>query len=242
MKSRKIERNLWGNVAQIIESLLRKSGIEQQCRVCRLSSKEAICRYCLADLDHFNLPHWQNNLLLHPTIAKGLLSDGIDQLVAISDYRWPYSQLITGLKFSRSIEHAPALAQLFQEQLKRSAIDMPDAILPVPLHKQRLCSRGFNQAHEVARLIAAQNNCTVLSDHLERNKATAEQTTLTRKQRLKNLRDAFSLKKPLTCDHLVIFDDVVTTGATTQAIADMLKSQYPHMRIDIWCLCITLEH
>lgn len=105
----------------------------------------------------------------------------------------------------------------------------------MPLHKKRLRERGFNQALEIAKPIARHFKIPLDNDSIVRSKHTEPQTTLSAQQRQTNLLEAFTIKKPLTVRHIVIFDDVITTGATVKNLAALLKNDGCE-RIDVYCI------
>ena len=113
-------------------------------------------------------------------------------------------------------------------------------IIPIPLSQKRERERGYNQTSEIAiRACRHLENCTVRSDLLERSRHTAPQTSLPRAERLKNLAGAFTVNVK-KCDqlagvHIVIFDDVMTTGATLQAAKAALL---PHTNSPITCVAL----
>ena len=96
-----------------------------------------------------------------------------------------------------------------------------DALLPVPLHWWRHVTRGFNQADELCKPIRKATGVPLLRV-VKRCRATAPQSGLTAPQRRKNLRAAFRTTRKLDAKHVVIIDDVITTGETTGAIASVL--------------------
>jgi len=105
----------------------------------------------------------------------------------------------------------------------------------VPLHKKRLRKRGFNQALEIARPIAKTLNIPMEKYAIKRAKQTEAQSLLNAAERKKNLRHSFSLIKPITAKHVVIIDDVVTTGATVFELADLLKKSGVE-RVGVWAV------
>ena len=113
--------------------------------------------------------------------------------------------------------------------------DLPDCLIPVPLHARRLAERGFNQAHEIAISISGILNITVLSKNAKRIITTRPQTELGAKQRKHNVRGAFALSRPVTPEyqHIAIVDDVVTTSATVAELARLLKGAGV-ARVDVW--------
>lgn len=135
-------------------------------------------------------------------------------------YSFPVDVAIKALKFNRKLFYAPA----FSEVLCQAALMLPDdidAVLPVPLHWRRKAYRGFNQATEIAKPVAKRLGVALLHG-VHRRKATPFQSGLTAKDRAQNLKHAFRVQKTLTCRHVLIVDDVITTGATLGAVAKTL--------------------
>lgn len=113
------------------------------------------------------------------------------------------------------------IAELLQNSECANACD---ALLPVPLHSLRKRERGYNQACQIAKGISRIWKVPVETKLVKRKKNTGSQTKLNRLERQENMRDAFCLrKKKKVPGHICIIDDVFTTGATTMAIADLLK-------------------
>ncbi|PTN13058.1 ComF family protein [Nitrosomonas aestuarii] len=121
---------------------------------------------------------------------------------------------------------APILAELLIDKLKSQALtESPDLIIPMPLHSKRLQERGFNQALEISRYVARKINITLSSDSCERIKNTPPQTGLSWKARNKNVQNAFRCKTDLSGKHVAVIDDVMTTGATLNALAQQLRKK-----------------
>lgn len=140
--------------------------------------------------------------------------------------------LITGLKFGARHAHARLLAQLLADHVKQQA-EIPDCIIPVPLHKARYRRRGFNQAIEIARGVAAETGVRLDLKSCRRRRDTPHQTGLTAKQRRKNVKNAFEMIGPLPVRHVALIDDVLTTGSTVHELAALLK-QHGVERVDVW--------
>ena len=153
-------------------------------------------------------------------------------------YASPIKELISQLKFQGNLSYAPLLAQVFIRTLKHRKNNLPDCIIPVPLHKQRLQERGFNQALELARIIAKQLKIPFDYELCQRNKSTPFQSGLSAKQRKQNLKNAFAIPKSHNYKHVAIFDDVVTTGTTVNELAKQLK-QSGVETIEIWAIART---
>lgn len=139
-------------------------------------------------------------------------------------YGYPVDRLLLGLKFGRRMHLARALAQSIAEgvrsQLRQGLVEMPEALVPVPLHPRRLAKRGFNQAEEIARFIGREIGLPVLPGLCRRVRHTRMQSRLSNEDRQGNVADAFACSEsPL---RPAIVDDVVTTGATADALAAAL--------------------
>ena len=121
------------------------------------------------------------------------------------------------------------LAPLFVRWLSRAGADLlegADAIAPVPLHPSRLFKRRYNQAAELARPLARQKGLSYLPDALVRRKATDSQGGKSGSGRRRNVAGAFEVARPAAVagKAIVLIDDVLTTGATTEACARALKA------------------
>lgn len=152
-------------------------------------------------------------------------------------YAFPIDRLIVGLKFAGRLERARLLGTLLGDAIVArlgtgSAAPWDDATRPAaliatPLHPTRARERGFNQALEIARPVAARIGLPLRHDAVQRLRATAEQSTLDAVARRANLTGAFSVRAELVGrlpDHVAILDDVVTTGATAAALAAALRA------------------
>ena len=132
-------------------------------------------------------------------------------------YQFPVDAAIKALKFKRRLWYGPALAEL----LSRAVDDLPqdiDAVLPVPLHWRRKWRRGFNQAREIARPVALQLGVP-LAGGVRRVRSTRPQSGLTVAERRSNVQDAFIARGRCRARHVLIVDDVITTGATVAQLA-----------------------
>ena len=140
--------------------------------------------------------------------------------------------LITQLKFNHHYKHARLLGTLLAQYIAETT-ELPECIIPVPLHPKRYRQRGFNQSLEIARHVSRQLSIPLALSSCIRNRDTAHQTDLPAKQRLKNMRRAFTVIEPLAYRHIAIVDDVMTTSATASALALALKN-HGASRVDVW--------
>jgi ComF family protein len=136
-------------------------------------------------------------------------------------------------KFHQDLAAGRLLADLFCR--KTFGIDRPDALVPVPLHSARLRKRGFDQALELAKMIAKHKALPLRSDLLLRTRNTAAQSYLDANQRRHNLKNAFVASKRAMPRHVALIDDVMTTGATVHECAKVLLKAGVR-RVDIWVI------
>ncbi len=211
------------------------------CICCLQSSQSLLCDFCHSALPLFDLQQCHYNLLNIPKISNGLNARQFHNLLSSGEYKWPLSWLVSGLKFSAKQQHAKALAEIFCRHTVPPD-GLPQLIIPVPLHSRRLADRLYNQAHLIANDIGKKLGIAVRSDAVCRQVYSQPQSQLNAQQRKTNTQGAFALRQQIEEQHVAIFDDVITTGATVNALYQLLQSHYPHMQIDVWSMCTTLEH
>jgi len=128
--------------------------------------------------------------------------------------------MVAALKFHNRIDLGRAFGVLLAE---RARAWRGDAVLALPLAAQRLRERGYNQAEEIARIVAARLGRPLLRNGLVRTRHCASQQGLRLEQRRVNVRDAFAASPAAAGLHLLLIDDVLTSGSTLdQAAAALL--------------------
>lgn len=142
-----------------------------------------------------------------------------DQAIAVFRYDFPVDRIIHALKYG----HQLAVAEWLGMRLAELIAPGEKLILPLPLHSDRLSDRGFNQSMEIARALGNCLNLPVDRSSLVRNRATPPQADLPLKERHKNVRGAFECTADLTGKTILLIDDVMTTGATLNECARVLK-------------------
>lgn len=149
-------------------------------------------------------------------------------------YAWPLDRLETRFKFARNLAAGRVLVTAWQREPMR--VELPQLILPVPLHRHRLRQRGYNQALELARPLARSMGLALRHDVLQRSRDTSAQTELDARSRRRNVRGAFAMLPDADLpDHVAVLDDVMTTGATLAECARVLKKAGVP-RVDVWAL------
>lgn len=149
-------------------------------------------------------------------------------------------KLVAAWKYRRQTLLTPLLASLWLEQLRQPP--ECDLLLTVPLHWRRQLWRGFNQATLLARALQrghpALGAIPLRERGLQRRQHTRQQAGLGAAARMTNLAGSFRLRTPVTGLRVAVVDDVVTTGSTAQAVAELLKDAGAH-EVQIWCLART---
>ena len=156
-----------------------------------------------------------------------------DRVQAPLRYDFPVDRLLRQLKFGRRLPPGRVLGTLMAERLATGLGSMPDVIVPVPLHPARLRRRGFNQAHELARPLAARLHLELAPSLCRRRRATREQARLPTGQRRHNVRGAFEVIGCCEGAHVAIVDDVVTTGSTAAELTAALR-EAGATRVEVW--------
>ena len=148
--------------------------------------------------------------------------------------------LIHRWKYQGETRLTPLLADLWLS--RAGPVATVDAIIPVPLHWRRLWRRGFNQSEMLARQLRNLHpqlaSAGLHTRSVRRRRATAAQASIGATQRSANLRGAFTVNRPYANLHVAVVDDVLTTGATANAIAAALR-RAGASRVEVWCLART---
>ncbi|WP_306605411.1 ComF family protein [Azonexus sp.] len=134
-------------------------------------------------------------------------------------YDFPVDRMIHALKYGHQLVLAEWFATRLAEKLRAHVFDR---IIPLPLHPQRLCQRGFNQSAEIARTLEKCLHIPVDRKSLQRRNATLPQASLPLKERYSNVRGAFECQEDLSGLRVLLIDDVMTTGATANECSRIL--------------------
>ncbi len=187
----------------------------QPCVLCGLPAPqgETVCPRC-----RHRPPAWQR--LRAPLVFTG-----------------PTRRLLLQLKFNERLMIANAFASRLWHELADSEVEV---LMPVPLHRERLFERGFNQSLLIARQLAWRLGRPVDRRSLIRARATSAQSGLSRRQRLDNLRRAFSYRPARHWRRVALIDDVITTGSTMSACCrQLLKGGVE--TVEVWSIARTLK-
>lgn len=219
------------------------------CILCHASlegSAQNICNACLVDLPI--LPNcccicarFLVSEISAATICGACLKNKphFERTFALFPYQPPIVQLIFALKFNHQLYYANTFARLLLSQIETLWYQnetLPDVIVPVPLHINRLRERGFNQALEIAKLISKKLKIPLDHSGVIRIKHTAAQSGLKSRERKQNLANAFAISRKNNFKDLkiAVIDDVITTGSTVDSLSKVLKADGAE-DIHVWC-------
>ncbi len=206
------------------------------------SQKRDLCTHCQTDLPSLQTACLRCARPLATTGTCGACQQQAppqDSALSAFRYEAPLDYLILQLKFHGKLHLAPLLGELIAEHLEQKIFFLPECIIPVPLHPSRLRERGFNQALELARPVAARFNLPIYHQAVQRRRNTALQSQLSPQERQRNMRGAFTLRGTLAMRHVAIIDDVLTTGHTVGELARTLRQAGVHT-IEVWTCARTL--
>ncbi|WP_397451027.1 ComF family protein [Pseudomonas sp. NA-150] len=222
---------------------------KQTCLLCDEMTDAAvpICTDCEADLpwlrdqcERCALPLPMSGLTCGQCLRQ---SPTFNDVVVPWRYDFPIDTLVTRFKHQGKWPMGRLLAELLGQLLQNRFADglqRPDCLLPVPLARKRLRQRGYNQSEMLGRWLTAQLGIPMDDHLLLRVLETLAQQGLDAKARQRNLRKAFALAEgaQVAGRHFALIDDVLTTGATANALAGILKKAGAR-RVDIYCLART---
>ena len=162
-----------------------------------------------------------------------------DQVFAPFEYSSSVRDLIIKFKYGETPTLAKPLAHLFHQQFFEQGIETPDLLISVPMHHSRLRQRGYNQSIELCRHLSRVMGIPTSHKIIAKCKLTPAQANLNLKRRKQNMRGSFSAGNPMQFNHIAIVDDVITTGATANEIAKVLK-QMGVDYVQVWTLAHAL--
>lgn len=204
-----------------------------------VEGEKILCLHCLADMPFVNNEPYTNNAV-HRHLAATI---PIEKAAAMFFYRRGdiYTKPIHTAKYGSRPAVARKLGRMFAAKLYRhDFFSTIDAIVPVPLHWWKTVKRGYNQSERIARGITDITGMPVLHNVLLAT-GHGSQTRLSRTGRWENASSTYTCSgKPLNgIGHVLIVDDVITTGATILACCNAIHRTYPQLRISVLSLAIT---
>lgn len=162
-----------------------------------------------------------------------------DKIVAAFSFESPVGHFINQFKHRGKLDSVSLMVDSLTHRIDSiPGVDStPDLITSVPLHWTTLLHRSFNQSEIIARLLAKNMRLPYRAIAGKRVR-TSKQQTLSRRERLNNLKQVFTLREDVTGKYIAVVDDVVTTGATAETLARLLKKAGAR-RVEVWALART---
>jgi ComF family protein len=213
----------------------------QDCMLCLAScGTRLLCHACTSSLPRIACSCRACGIPLeHDAICGECLSHpfAFDAALSCFEYRFPLDRLVQRFKFSGDLAIGRWLAWQLADRVADARADL---VVAPPLTRARLRQRGFNQALEIAKVVARRVGARCDIDGISRLRDTAPQAGLRRRERRANLRGAFRCNLNLDALHVAVVDDVMTTGATLDAMASALKERGA-ARVSAWSVARTVR-
>jgi ComF family protein len=217
----------------------RDIALPNQCALCGNLSHKVLCAGC--DEQYWNETRKRCSICALPLAVRGSFGGvknraqphcakciaeppHFDATIALADYHAPLDTLALELKFHARLAAAEEFARQLQAAFEATDALAPDIVAPVPLSRLRLRTRGYNQAWSIGKPLARRLGAHADAMLLERIRHTAPQAKLDLDTRRRNVGDAFKVLGNIRGKHVGIVDDVMTSGATLDALARTLKT------------------
>ncbi len=216
--------NKWSDFRQFLR-------LKGHCLVCDglPQTTPGLCNSCAHDIRRIDRPCHQCGEPMHSNESSHKCgrcqtsAPCFDHCIAPLHYSDPLRQLHLKFKFHQDLAAGNLLANLLCDILCQRS-ELPQLLVPIPLHSVRMRQRGFDQALEIAKVLARRLQIPLQTELLVRKNSTQPQSELSRVQRQTNLRNAFSLTQPMHVKHVALIDDIMTTGSTFNTAAQLLKT------------------
>lgn len=212
------------------------------CRVCGQSlveGEELLCIGCLADLPRTGLHRIEFNTMHQRIGGTASIDIAAGWFYYYSDS--PYARLIREAKYGDSPSTARCLGMAYAAELAADGLrGRFDVLLPVPLHRDKLLRRGYNQSLEIARGMAEKLGCDV-GDNLVARRRHKTQTRRGGYERYANVSGSFGVDHAKELDglHVAVVDDVVTTGSTVLDCVNAIASSVSVASVSVLSIGVT---
>lgn len=190
-----------------------------QCLICEDRLDHAARQICVSCLCEFKLIG-----RLHSDFSvSGEIH--LDETWPLFEFDPAFQQLIHQLKYARRRKPLIVLLNFYEPKILGMLTEKPDLVISIPLHPRKLRERGYNQVDDMSRWLARQLETSFGDNVVKRTRYTKSQTKLSAQERQENVQGAFKLQDEdaVRDAHILLVDDVLTTGATANAVAGVLK-------------------
>lgn len=230
------KKKFYSGIRQLIELFFPR-----KCPICgrRLTGKGCICIFCLSELPHTHYHAQPDNPLEQHFL-------GFIKIEKATGYFFYNKEshihnILYQLKYHNHRQMGIFMGECMATHIQQNSdfFRTIDLIVPVPLAKSRLRARGYNQCDLIAQGISSITHLPIAANTLKRNVDNPTQTHKNRNERWKNVQGIFSVENPelLENKHILIIDDVITTGATLNSCATAIAS-IPGTKISIATLAV----
>lgn len=214
----------------VVKDLIKSIGYLVFPNLCLACLKEAaldeqiFCVKCIYDLPESEMHHSLENQFTERLIGIDGIKTGAAHYLFYEG--GAVGEILHKIKYRSRKDIAKKLGKVYGERLITSEYYQDvDYLIPVPLHHNRFRKRGFNQSEEICKGLSESMDVSISVDNLIRIRDTKTQTKLSKAQRQKNLKEAFEVINPkeLEGKHVILVDDVLTTGATIEECSKELN-------------------
>jgi len=221
-----------------------RRALPQRCELCAAASgSELLCAPCLRTLPRLGATC---PVCALPTPGGEVCGRCVAQpppfaaTLAAFAYAFPVDRLMHAFKYHGRLALAEwGAGAILSERERRGWTALPDRLVALPLSRERQRERGYNQAHEIARVLAQRLRIPLMRRGVRRDLAAPPQAALPWNERAKNVRGAFVCELDLRGMHVAVVDDVMTTGASLAELARVLDAAGA-TRIENWIVARTL--
>ena len=213
------------------------------CLICQkelIKSSDQICPFCKTELQYTYFERYEE-----PTILDQLFWGRVNLKATFALFFFEKGKKVQPILHALKYKYKPEIGVQFGQMIGRKLNDIEgfkglEALIPVPLHPKKLFVRGYNQSEKLANGISNELNIPVLKDFIVRDKNTETQTKKGRFLRWENVENKFSVGKKSHQEykHIAIVDDVITTGATLEAIIQSIQKNNPEVCISVISLAL----
>lgn len=204
-----------------------------------------LCAHCVALLPWYTAPRCPQCAL--PNLSGVLCgiclqhTPAFDRTLSVFRYAYPLDRLLHQFKYHQQLAWGALLAKALLKQWPCLPVaERPDVLIAMPMHINRIKQRGFNHALELAKALHAHWSIPLVTEGCTRVMDTPTQAGMDMKTRTRNLRGAFQSQQSWQGHHVMVVDDVMTTGASMHAVAKVLK-QAGAARVTALVLARTLK-
>jgi ComF family protein len=210
------------------------------CKIALVKGENCICSKCLFQLPRTNFLADKENVVAKIFWGRIYIENAASFLYFQKGGR--LQEILHHLKYRKLGQIGVELGQLFGKELIQSHFAEANVIVPVPLHPSRLRKRGYNQSEKIGQGISETMGIPMITNAIKRVQKNESQTHKSRYDRWENVEQIFKISDTftLTGKHVLLVDDVITTGATIEACAhEILKT--PNCKVSIVTIAYAMK-